>query len=313
MGGKGVHHADMLGIGAVNADLDPFAFQSAEALVARFDIVCRAAGKLTQPDLMLAGTLVVFADDFCSVQRDFQPIGAGAVARGGDKGTGRAVGIFGVDGHVVFHFDIMPLALMAEGAYLARHAAKPLPQIQLVGALVEHDAAAFARPRGAPCAGIVVLLGTEPVRNDPAHAFHFAVAAVLHQLAYLAENAVCALVEHDCVCLVAVLCDLDQLVDLLCIDARGLFAHHMDAVLQRLDADRRMEIVGRGDDHRVHVAGSDQRGGVVVAMQSRAFCLCRLQTGGINVCNGGNVDFGQLTLQEVVKMRAAHVADADDA
>ena len=73
----------------------------------------------------------------------FRPNAASASAGGGDEHAGGTVGVFHIGRYIIFHFDVVPLAELHMGADLHGHAADPLPQVQLMGALVEQHATTF--------------------------------------------------------------------------------------------------------------------------------------------------------------------------
>src|SRR5438034_306726 len=83
-------------------------------------------------------------------------LGAGRFAGGGDENAGGAIGPFEVSGDVVLDFDVMEAAELAKAAHPRRHSAEPDEQVDIVRALVEQDAAAFAAPGRAPAATGVV-------------------------------------------------------------------------------------------------------------------------------------------------------------
>ena len=148
----------------------------------------------------------------------------------------------------------MPFAEVHLRLDLFRHTADPLPQIEVVRTLIEQHAAALAAPGRPPGTRIVIRLRTVPVGDDPACAANLAVVAALHQLAHLAVDAVCALVEHHTEHDIALFCDGVHRLDLLCIHAGGLFAHDVDALLHSFHRQRRVEIVRSRDDDRIHKA-----------------------------------------------------------
>ena len=114
----------------------------------------------------MEGDLVVLGDDLAPVSRDLQPVRPGRVSRGRDEHARRPVGVLHEGGDVVFDFDVVVFSEVAERAHAGRHAADPLPQVEVVRALVGQHAAALAGPRGAPAAGVIVTLGPEPGGDD---------------------------------------------------------------------------------------------------------------------------------------------------
>ena len=131
------------------------------------------------------------------------------------------------------------------------HTADPLPQIQLVGALIQQYAAALARPSRTPIAGIVVCLGAIPIRDQPVGTANGAVLAGAHKLPHRAVNMVGALIKHHGKYHIVLLGFLVHLLHLLGIHARGFFHQHMQAVLHTSDSVLRVVIVGHCHDHSI--------------------------------------------------------------
>lgn len=99
--------------------------------------------------------LIFFAHQFAFRADDLKTVCSRRIGGRRDKGTRRAVREFKLCRYIVFRFDLMPFSEMAECAHFRRHhPANPLQQIQLMGTLIEQNAAAFPLPSGAPCAGI---------------------------------------------------------------------------------------------------------------------------------------------------------------
>ena len=209
----------------------------------------------------------------------------------------------------------MPLAELHVGLHLDRQAADPLPQVQLVGALVQKHAAALAGPGGAPAALIEIALGTVPVRDDPVGAADAAVLAGLHQLPHLAVDAVGALVEHQAEHHLRVLVrHLIHLPHLLGVYAGGLFHHHVDGALHALDGQPGVVVVGHGDDARVHEAAVQHGFGAVKEGHVLPQAFRRpLPAGGIDIRHCLQFKIGALAVHHRTGVAAAHVADADDA
>ena len=136
---------------------------------------------------------------------------------------------------------------------------QPLHGVQVVQALVEQHAAALALPGGAPAAAGVVGLGAEPVGDDPAHAHDLAQFAALDELLDLQVARLGAQLEHAGENLLGILLVRgDQPLGVGFVRGDGLLHHHVQALLQRGDAQRGVLVMRRGDDHRVHQAGADQ-------------------------------------------------------
>ena len=77
----------------------------------------------------------------------------------------------------------MVAAELAEAAHARRQAEQPGHYVEVVQALVEQHAAAFAAPGRAPAAAGVVRFGAEPIGDDPAQADDVAQFAALNQFA----------------------------------------------------------------------------------------------------------------------------------
>ena len=199
------------------------------------------------------GERVLFADDLPARAQHLEAVGARGVRRGGDERARRAVCKFEVGRHVVLRFDVVPFAEMAEGVHLIRHAADPLQQVELVRALVQQHAAAFALPRGPPAARIVIILRAEPVGDDPVHAADLADRPALDEVVHADVQRVGALVVHHGEQAPALFGGGVHLLDLLCVHPRGLFAHDVQALAQRADGQRRVAVMRHGDDDGVHV------------------------------------------------------------
>ena len=127
---------------------------------------------------------------------DFQFVHAWGLAGGGDKGGGRAVVVLQHSGHIVFDFDLMEAAELAETTDFLRHAKHPLEEIQIVWALVHENAAALAFPRATPAAGGVVVVGAEPIGHFPMDATHGAELAAVDEVLHLFEAGIGAHVKH---------------------------------------------------------------------------------------------------------------------
>ena len=165
---KGVQDADMLRIFTVCLDFFFFRFALIPWIVAveaGFPLI------LVQAE---ASYLSVFADQFSTLAVNLQPVGSRQVTCGCGEHACSAVFEFQVSRYVIFNLNMMPFPFMALCLHLDRHTAQPDQQIQLVRALIQQNAAAFSCPCGPPGSGIIILLGSVPVRHDPAHALDFA-------------------------------------------------------------------------------------------------------------------------------------------
>ena len=76
-------------------------------------------------------------------------------------------------GDVIFDFDVVPLATTCHRVNAGWHAKEPLPEVELVRALIQEDTATFAGPCRAPTARGVIGFGSEPISDDPIHPADF--------------------------------------------------------------------------------------------------------------------------------------------
>ena len=258
---------------------------------------------------------VILADYLRAVERYFKSVRAGRVAGCRDEHAGRAVFIFGIYSHVVLDFDIVPLAYGALRLNGFGHTGYPLPQIELMRALVEQHAAALAAPGRAPSAGIIICLRAIPVGDEPVEAVQPAVFAALHDFAQLDIHGIRPLIEHQREHFVALRCDFVHFANLLCINARGLFAEHMDAVSQTVFDYRRVRIVRRCDYNSVDLARVNEGlGGVkafYLAASVMAFLLGALKLCGIDIGYRGENHLGDETVEIIAEVSGTHVANAD--
>src|SRR5204863_7122287 len=128
------------------------------------------------------GELAVFHDQPAHRADDFEAIRAGRFTGGTEENTRRAVRPLQVSRHAVLDFDLVKAPQLAEAAHAFGHADEPLHRVEIVQALVEQHAAAFALPRRPPAAARVIRLGAIPVTVDPVHAHNFAEVALSNQL-----------------------------------------------------------------------------------------------------------------------------------
>ena len=144
--------------------------------------------------------------------------------------------------------------------------------------LIEEDSAAFACPGRSPVARIIVELRAVPGGDEPVRAPDLAVFSTLDKLAHLSVKAVRPLVEHHSENDVGVcLRNGVHLTDLLCIDSRGLLAHHVDLSLHAFDRVFRVVIVRNGDDARVDKTRIEHLDRVCEGRDVSGELLCRLK------------------------------------
>src|SRR5690606_13352975 len=106
-------------------------------------------------------------DDLALVEEQLEAVGADDVVGRGHEVAGDALAEVDERVDLVLGGDV---ALEAEGELredLLRGAGEPLPQVQLVGSLVDEHAAALAAPGRAPLGLVVVALRAPPRGDDP--------------------------------------------------------------------------------------------------------------------------------------------------
>ena len=118
---------------------------------------------------------------------DLHPVGAGILPGGCDEHRAGAALVLRVDGGVVLHLNPMVMPLPAERPQPHRHPHDPLPDVQVVGALVQQHAASLPVPGGPPVAGIIVGLRPIPVVDDPDEALDLPQRPLLYQVMELPE------------------------------------------------------------------------------------------------------------------------------
>ena len=84
--------------------------------------------------------------------------------------------------------------------------------------------------------------------------------------------------------------------------------HHVQALLERRDAERRVLVMRGGDDDRVHQAGANQ----LLAVGERLQRLVFLQLGRHGIGHGHQFGAADLAGGEVAKVVLADIAQADD-
>ena len=179
--------------GGADGDFDLPHFRGAEAVRAGAVEFLHVGAGLVEPELAVLG------DDLAARAADFQAVSAGGFAGAGDEVADRAVGVFQRGGDFVFDFDGVGLADETDGGDAVGHQAvdDELDEIEVVRALVDEYAAAFAAPGRPPAARGVVGPGAKPVGDQPGDAGDFAEFAGLHKLAEFLIHGIAALVEHD--------------------------------------------------------------------------------------------------------------------
>ena len=206
---------------------------------------------------------------------------------------------------------ILPKA--AKGPHALRHSADPLPQVEIVRTLVGQHATALAGPSRPPAARIVVALGAEPVVDDVNRALNRSQFTGFDERLQLLVLVARALVEHHAKDPVAFGRGFVHLANLARIDPGRLLAHCMQAIFERLDHQRRMEVVGSGDDYSVHALGRKQGVGPGERLHARAvFVLHVREPSWVYIGYGRELRTGDLALRKIGGVVATHAAKADN-
>ena len=177
-------------------------------------------------------------------------------------------------------------------------------------ALVQEHAAALALPGRAPAAAVVVGLRAEPGGDDPVHAGDLSELAALDDLAQLDVVRVGALVEHRGEDDLLVLVRRDEALAVGLVDRDGLLDERVDALRERVDADRRVVVVGRLDHDRVHLARADE---LAAVRELEVLVAVAVHLGRHDVADRGEPRALDEAALDVGDVAGAHVADADDA
>ncbi len=191
--------------------------------------------------------------------RDFEPVGTGRLAGRCDKNAGGAILEIEESGDIVLNVDGVITSEPAESPHARGHAEEPLEEIEIMGTLIEQDAAAFAGPGGPPSPAGIVGGGAKPISDDPIDAPDFAQFARLDERADFPVKRVRPLIEHGGKDLAAApLVGGDEFFAILLVDGNRFLNQHMQAVFERVDSNGGMGEMGSGDEHGVHLAGADE-------------------------------------------------------
>ena len=296
------HGVGGVGVGKGDVDVPHFGFgESGFGGSAEFQHAGLVAGE---------GELIVFEDDFAACAGDFQAVGAGRFACGGNKDARGAVGVFQIRGDAVFHLDVVEASELHEAAHFDGHTAHPLEGVELMEALVEEDAAAFAFPSGSPSTAGVVGVGSIPVGNDPVDADDFAQFAICDEPSDFGVSRLGPKLKHGGKYGGRMLAALgDKPLGVRFVRRNWFFDHEMQAGVQRLYAQRGVLVVGRGDDDGVNLARLDQ--GFSVAVNCQRFVGFQLVRR--RAANRLQHSLFDRALAEIIGVVPSHVAHADDA
>ena len=304
-----VNNTHMLLILAVSLHLNTGGLRGSERIRSNF-IKLRLQGLQ-----LIKNKRFVLGNQLTAIHLDLKTVSAAGIAGRSYKYTGRTVLIFYISGNIVFNLNIMPLAIVQMRMDLDWHAADPLPQVQLMGALIQQHAAAFPCPGSTPCAGIIISLGAVPVGNDPVRTANTAVLAGIHQLLHLAVDVVRALIKHHAVDDIGVLfCSFVHFHDLLGVNACRLFHHHMNAPLHARYSQPGMIIVRYGNDTGIDQAAVQQSLCAVEESHIRAqVFLCPVFPFFLQICNSSKNKVGTFALHRALCVSRAHITNTNNA
>ena len=247
-------------------------------------------------------------DQASALRRDFQAVCAGRLAGRGDEDDARPVLILKIGRHIIFDFNFMMKAQLAEAAHLRRHSEDPLVEIKVVRALVQQNATALACPCGTPAAGGIVGLGTEPVRDCPGDPPDFSEFAALHQRPDFLINRIRSLVEHRGKNLLLRPVGCDQPLTVRLVNGDRLLDEHMQSRVQRRNPNGRVGKMRGGDKDGVHFSGGDQ---FVAGCAAEKIRILR-NLFRISIADGGERAPRNLSFQNPGRMGRTHVAESDD-
>ena len=202
-------------------------------------------------------------DDPPLVAEDLQVVRSHHVVGRGDEDARAVTPVVEHGGDVVVHGDVVREAEGRLGVDAPGRPAEPLPQVDLVGRLIDEDAAPLASPRAPQGRAVEVPLEPEPVGDHPGAAAQVADLAVRDDLLQPGEERVGALVEHG-----AhdhgrgLLGHLEHPAHLFGVDAERLLHQHVQSARHRRHRDLRVGVVGDRRDDGVHGAALHHRDGV---------------------------------------------------
>lgn len=296
------HDGGVLGGGVFDGDFDVPEFGAGEACFGGF--AEGAHGNFVACEGEFAG----FEDEFAAVAGDFEAVCAGGFAGGGDEEAGGTGWIFHEDGDVVFDFDVVEAAELAEAADARWFAEEPVEEIDLVRALVEERAAAFAFPGRAPAAAGVVGFGAEPIGDDPIDADDLAEFAAVDELFDFLVTGLGAELEHGAENFFGFFGGVNEAFAIGFVNGDGFLDHGVEAALEGENAEGGVGIVGGADEDGIDGAGFDE--GLAVGEDVDVFEFGGFVGNGGG--DGGEGAAGDFSLREIVRVVAAHVAHADD-
>ena len=267
------------------------------------------------PDILiekLHGQPAILNDCLSPGPGEFQTICPRIFACRRDEDSSRSVRILRINLRLVLHLDVMIFCPVAVSQHAARHAGDPLPEIEIVGALIHQHTAAFPFPGRAPRSGIIVELRPVPVRDRPLKAHELSERSRLHLPAELGIQRIGSLIIHDAEHDAAPLRLPVLLLHAQYIDALRLLRQNMNSPVKCLLRDDRMKRVRRGDQNGIHRPGIQHLPVILVDHYARQMFLCPVPALLPDVTDRGKLHAFDKPLRNVFRVRRAHAADSDD-
>ena len=136
-----------------------------------------------------------------------------------------------------------------------RHSHHPLPDVQIMRALIHQNTAALSSPGCSPGAGIIISLRAVPVRDCPAKTDQFAKLSLLKASSQLCKKRIRPLVVHNPVNASALLCRPVDLFRCCSINSFRLLCQHMEPLLQSLLRNHGMHRVRSCNQNSINLSG----------------------------------------------------------
>ena len=193
------------------------------------------------------------------------------------------------------------------------HSHNPLPDIQIVGALIQEHAAALPVPGGPPAAGIVIGLSPIPVIDNPDKPLDLPKRSLLNQGPKLPVERVGALIIHDPEHCPALSGRMIHPAHARRIHAGRFFREHVKLSFEGRRRNHRMKIVGRCNQHGINPASIKKRLilFILINLSSEAFpgpC----ETVPVTIAHRSKPDTLYPVLKNLHRMGAAHISNPDD-
>ena len=180
-------------------------------------------------------------------------------------------------------------------------------------ALVQEDAAAFTGPGRAPGSGIVIFLGSVPVRHNPVHPLDFSEFTGGEDIVDSPVHAVGSLVEHECEGFPGF---AGHFTHMPCSPGgygSRFFTQHMFSVFHGGYSQFFMSVMRYADQHSVAVVGPDQLlSGVINPHRIRHVSAEPAAPVFAQVGAGRYSDFRAFTGSNIPAVFTAHISDTDN-